>query len=374
MLNPGSKIIVGMSGGVDSSVTAYLLKQQGFDVCGVFMKNWEDDTDGFCPAETDFADAKAVAQSLAIPIHAVNFSDEYWTRVFNYFLDEYQAGRTPNPDILCNREIKFKAFLQYALDQGAARIATGHYARLEQTITGVKLLKGIDTNKDQSYFLSALNQQQLSKSLFPLGTLTKPQVRALAAELKLTNHAKKDSTGICFIGERKFKTFLQEYLLNKPGPIATTDSRILGEHQGLMYYTLGQRQGLNIGGLRDANGQPWYVVDKDMNTNTLIVAQGTNHPRLYASGLICHSINWIEQTPPLPLTCHAKIRYRQQDTACTLSSHPQGYQVHFDEPQRAITPGQFVVFYQEDECLGGGVIECVTDRCADNTATSATPP
>lgn len=356
MIKPGCKIIVGMSGGVDSSVTAALLKQQGYAVTGLFMKNWQDD-DEACSAAEDFADAQAVAQKLEIPLSAVNFSDEYWDKVFQTFLQEYQAGRTPNPDILCNKEIKFKAFLDHAMDLGADYIATGHYARRQQHDDESKLLKGIDNSKDQSYFLCALNQTQLAKSLFPIGDICKTEVRKIAEKLNLINHAKKDSTGICFIGERKFRSFLQQYLLTQPGDIVTTEPTVIGQHNGLMYYTIGQRQGLNIGGRQDASDEPWYVLEKDCENNLLIVGQGVNHPRLFSSELICHHIHWIRQTPTLPYACHVKCRYRQHDVACRVEEHQSGYRVIFNEPQRAITPGQYAVFYDGDECLGGGVIE-----------------
>lgn len=374
MIKPNCKIIVGMSGGVDSSVAAHLLKQQGYQVSGIFMKNWEaEDDDQYCSAEQDYADAKAVADKLEIPLTSINFSEAYWDKVFQTFLAEYQAGRTPNPDILCNKEIKFKAFLNYALEQGADYIATGHYARIQREGT-TKLLKGLDDNKDQSYFLAALNHTQLERSLFPLGEIKKTDVRKIAADLGLVNSAKKDSTGICFIGERRFRTFLQEYLLTQPGDIVTTDGQVIGRHHGLMYYTLGQRQGLDIGGRKDASPDPWYVLDKDLKTNQLIVGQGGQHPRLFASGLICHDINWINQAPSLPYRCKAKARYRQADVDCQIQACDAGFQVLFDQPQRALTPGQFAVFYQGEECLGGGVIERITHRLDTQTAIPESKP
>ncbi len=351
-------IIVGLSGGVDSAVSAYLLKQQGHHVEAIFMKNWEgDDTETYCPSTIDMEDAQAVADQLGIQLHLVNFADKYWEKVFSYFLDEYRAGRTPNPDILCNKEIKFRAFLDYAKNRGADFIATGHYVR--KTVTGnvTQLLKGNDDQKDQSYFLYALNESQLAQSLFPVGELTKQQVRAIASELKLKNHAKKDSTGICFIGERKFKTFLNDYLPAKRGPIVTITGETIGEHDGLMFYTMGQRQGLKIGGQKNKAELPWYVAEKDLAQNRLIVVQG-EHPALFKSTLTTSSIHWINQPPELPLRLTAKTRYRQPDQACVIEQvNSQEYRITFDQPQRAVTPGQSIVFYQHDICLGGGIIE-----------------
>ena len=353
-------IIVGMSGGVDSSVTALLLKEQGHHVEGVFMKNWEgDDTDTFCPASADMADAQHVCDQLQIELHRINFAAEYWERVFTIFLTEYKAGRTPNPDILCNKEIKFKAFLDYAKQRGADYIATGHYARCQAVDNQFQLLKGLDPQKDQSYFLHALNQEQLSQSLFPIGDLHKNTVRDIASKAGFVNHAKKDSTGICFIGEKKFKTFLNEYLPAQPGNIETTEGICIGKHDGLMFYTLGQRQGLKIGGLKNTSEAPWYVAGKDMQRNVLIIAQGQDHPSLFANSLIVSEIHWIQGIQPeLPLHVCAKTRYRQADQICVI--HPfseKQYKIDFMEPQRAITPGQSVVLYQDEQCLGGGVIE-----------------
>ena len=353
--HPPQHIIVGMSGGVDSSVAAYLLKQAGHRVEGIFMKNWEgDDTDTYCPATEDMADAQAVCDKLDIPLRMVNFASEYWENVFAYFLQEYRAGRTPNPDILCNKEIKFKAFLDYAKQAGADAIATGHYVRKD---TQHRLLKGNDPNKDQSYFLYALNESQLKDSLFPVGELPKTKVRAIAEEIGLINHAKKDSTGICFIGERKFKTFLNEYLPAKPGNIETLEGEVIGRHDGLMFYTIGQRQGLQIGGQKGKSELPWYVAHKDLPRNALIVVQG-EHPALFKSNLTCSQLTWTHHAPTLPITLMAKTRYRQADQPCTLSPLTDDqFIVHFENPQRAITPGQSIVFYQDDICLGGGIIE-----------------
>lgn len=354
--SPKKHIIVGMSGGVDSSVAALLLKQAGHHVEGVFMKNWEqDDTDTYCPASIDMADAQAVCDKLDIELHRVNFAEEYWERVFTHFLDEYKAGRTPNPDILCNKEIKFKAFLHYAKQRGADAIATGHYARISPEKT---LLKGLDTEKDQSYFLYALNEEQLSQSIFPIGELNKKSVRDIAQQAGFINHQKKDSTGICFIGERKFKTFLNDFLPAQPGNITTLDGTVIGQHDGLMFYTIGQRQGLKIGGRKHAADAPWYVVTKDQKNNTLIVTQGQNHPALYKQTLFTKKIHWINGAPnQFPLQVCAKTRYRQPDQACMISVVGENqYKIDFTEPQRAITPGQSIVFYQQATCLGGGII------------------
>ncbi len=353
------RIIVGMSGGVDSSVAAFLLKKAGHDVEGVFMKNWQgDDTETYCPAAKDLADAQSVCDQLQIPLQLVNFADMYWQRVFSHFLDEYRAGRTPNPDILCNKEIKFKAFLDYAKQRGADLIATGHYVRKNNIVERVQLLKGLDPNKDQSYFLHALSQEQIAASLFPIGDLEKTKVRMIAEKLGLKNHAKKDSTGICFIGERKFKQFLNDYLPAQPGPIQTLEGKTIGQHDGLMFYTIGQRQGLCIGGLKDSVEAPWYVAEKNIEQNTLVVVQGTDHPALFKSKLVASAIHWIDRTPRLPYLTKAKTRYRQPDQACKLEQQQDGkYLVTFAEPQRAVTPGQSIVFYDEDICLGGGIIE-----------------
>lgn len=352
-----AKVIIGMSGGVDSSVAAWLLREQGYQVEGLFMKNWEqDDSDGYCAAADDLADAQAVANQLGIPLHSVNFSQTYWDKVFAHFLREYELGRTPNPDVLCNREIKFDAFLQHALDLGADFIATGHYAQVRDGA----LYKAKDRDKDQTYFLHAVAPSALKQTLFPVGELLKDDIRRIAREQGLVTHDKKDSTGICFIGERRFKTFLNEFILAKPGPILDTRGEHLGSHDGLMFYTLGQRQGLGIGGRQDAGDDPWYVVDKDTQNNQLIVAQGQNHPRLYAQGLLCSPIHWLtpQDENALPLTCYAKTRYRQADQACVVSPESNGQHcVMFSEAQRAVTPGQYVVFYDRNQCLGGATIE-----------------
>ena len=323
------------------------------------MKNWdEDDGTDYCTAKEDLADAQAVAASLGIKLHSANFAAEYWDGVFEHFLAEYQSGRTPNPDILCNREIKFRAFLDYATELGADFIATGHYVRRDDSGERTALLKGLDPDKDQSYFLHQVGHRELSRSLFPVGDLAKPEVRKIAEQAGLTTARKKDSTGICFIGERRFKDFLQQYLPAQPGVIEDINGQALGEHQGLMYHTIGQRQGLGIGGLADRNAAPWYVVEKHVERNVLIVAQGNDHPRLYKHSLHASTLFWIsEQAPAFPLQCTAKVRYRQPDQNCVVTKTASGFLVEFDVPQRAITPGQSVVFYHNDTCMGGGIIE-----------------
>lgn len=359
------KVIVGMSGGVDSSVSALLLQQQGYHVEGLFMKNWdEDDGTEYCTAKDDLSDAQAVCDKLGIPLHTANFAAEYWDNVFEHFLSEYQAGRTPNPDILCNKEIKFKAFLDYALQLGADLIATGHYVRNQLDGERATLIKGLDNNKDQSYFLHAVSGKEIAKTLFPVGEISKPEVRRIAELHGLVTHDKKDSTGICFIGERRFKDFLEQYLPAKPGKIENTQGDIMGDHTGLMYHTIGQRQGLGIGGVKGASEEPWYVVDKDLERNVLIIAQGSQHPRLFKQGLFVTSIDWVNPfDETLPFSCKAKTRYRQADQDCTLERTERGYQVLFTEPQRAITPGQSVVFYKDDICLGGAIIEHAFNLC-----------
>ncbi|SQD80651.1 tRNA 2-thiouridine(34) synthase MnmA [Moritella yayanosii] len=362
-LNSTKKVIVGMSGGVDSSVSAYLLQQQGYQVEGLFMKNWEDDdNDEYCAAAEDLADAQAVCDKLGIELHAINFSAEYWDNVFEYFLAEYKAGRTPNPDILCNKEIKFKAFLQFASEVLAADyIAMGHYVSRRQKADGkFEMLRGLDSNKDQSYFLYTLDHVQVSRSLFPVGELEKPEVRRIAKEQGLITANKKDSTGICFIGERKFTEFLSKYLPAQPGKIESVDGEEIGEHQGLMYHTLGQRKGLHIGGMKNNNSQePWYVVDKDMERNVLLVAQGHNHPRLFSTGLMASQLHWVSREPlTQPLRCTVKTRYRQTDVPCLVTPIGEDQiEVTFDKPELAVTPGQSAVFYLDDVCLGGAIID-----------------
>lgn len=354
------KVIVGMSGGVDSSVAAWLLQEQGYQVEGLFMKNWEqDDREGYCAAATDLADAQAVCDQLNITLHTVNFSETYLQRVFQHFLSEYAKGRTPNPDVLCNKEIKFNAFLNHALSLGADWIATGHYAKVQSHNGLGTLHKAKDREKDQTYFLHAVDRRALAKTRFPVGDYLKSEIRAFAKQLGLATHAKKDSTGICFIGERRFKTFLNEYMLAQPGAITTPQGETIGRHDGLMFYTLGQRQGLGIGGIQGSQEEPWYVVDKQVATNTLVVAQGSQHPLLYAQGLICSQIHWLaDYQDKLPLTCYAKTRYRQTEQGCLISpeDNHQHY-VMFSNPQRAITPGQYVVFYDKNQCIGGAIIE-----------------
>jgi tRNA-uridine 2-sulfurtransferase len=353
-----SRIAVGLSGGVDSAVAALLLKRAGHRLTGVFMKNWDDDDEAdFCPAEQDLRDAREICERLDIELQTISFSAEYWNRVFRHFLEEYQAGRTPNPDILCNQEIKFRAFLDYALSRGAESIATGHYARVEKDGT-TRLLRSLDRTKDQTYFLHTLNQSQLARSRFPIGHLKKTAVRELAARAGFPNHAKKDSTGICFIGERRFREFLERYLPRRPGEIRTLEDEIIGRHQGLMFHTIGQRQGLGIGGRKASSGEPWYVADKDPLHNILRVVQGVDHPALFHRRLRASRLHWIAGFPPsLPLSCTARIRYRQPDQDCLLTPAPDGGIVEFRGPQRAVTPGQSVVFYDGEVCLGGGIIE-----------------
>ncbi|AUX93121.1 tRNA 2-thiouridine(34) synthase MnmA [Mixta gaviniae] len=359
--NSQKKVIVGMSGGVDSSVSAWLLQQQGYQVEGLFMKNWEeDDGEEYCTAADDLADAQAVCDKLGMKLHKVNFAAEYWDNVFEHFLEEYKAGRTPNPDILCNKEIKFKAFLEFAAeDLGADFIATGHYVRRQDSNGQSQLLRGLDGNKDQSYFLYTLSHQQIAQSLFPVGELSKPEVRRIAEDLELVTAKKKDSTGICFIGERKFRDFLGRYLPAQPGEIVTVDGQTVGEHQGLMYHTLGQRKGLGIGGLKESNDNPWYVVDKDVANNRLIVAQGADHPRLMSVGLIAQQLHWVDRQPlRAPLQCVVKTRYRQEDIPCVVTPlDDDRIEVRFEQPVAAVTPGQSAVFYLGEVCLGGGIIE-----------------
>ena len=354
------KIVVGLSGGVDSAVAALLLKRAGHDVVGLFMKNWEDDDDGeYCSTREDLIDAVSAAERIGIEIEAVNFAAEYRERVFASFLAEYRAGRTPNPDILCNAEIKFKAFLDHAVHLGAEKIATGHYARVEEREGRYRLLKGLDPGKDQSYFLHRLNQGQLARTLFPVGELHKSEVRRIAREAGLANHAKRDSTGICFIGERPFREFLSRYLPREPGPIVSAEGERVGEHVGLMYYTIGQRQGLGIGGRRDGGGEPWYVARKELETNTLVVVQGHDHPLLLRPALEAADASWVAGTPPAAngRALGAKTRYRQADAECDLAVESEAaFGLRFAAPQWAVTPGQSAVVYHGEECLGGGII------------------
>ncbi|WP_052365518.1 tRNA 2-thiouridine(34) synthase MnmA [Halotalea alkalilenta] len=370
---PTTKVIVGMSGGVDSSVTAALLLEQGHDVEGLFMKNWdEDDGTEYCTAKTDLADAQAVCDRLGIRLHTANFAAEYWDNVFEHFLAEYRAGRTPNPDILCNREIKFKVFLDYARMLGAELISTGHYVNSDEQ---GRLYKGLDANKDQSYFLHAVGHEALAKSLFPLGAMEKSEVRAIAERLGLATARKKDSTGICFIGERRFSDFLRQYLPAQPGAIETPQGERIGEHVGLMYYTIGQRQGLGIGGLANHPEAPWYVAGKDLERNVLVAVQGKHHPLLYADELLSEPVSWVAGQAPAGidggLTLTAKVRYRQRDQGCRVRlAADGGVRVEFDTPQRAITPGQSLVLYDGERCLGGAVIRqaLASDACRARVA------
>jgi tRNA-uridine 2-sulfurtransferase len=353
-----NKVVVGLSGGVDSSVAALLLDQQGYDVEGLFMKNWVDFAEeSECTIEEDRKDAQSVAGTVGIPFHEANFAMEYWDFVFKHFLDEYKAGRTPNPDILCNREIKFKAFLDHAMQLGGYMIATGHYARVEERDGIFHLLKGMDHNKDQSYFLYTLDQDQLSRTLFPLGDLPKPEVRRIAEQAGFITHDKKDSTGICFIGERRFREFLGRYIPAQPGQMKTPEGEVIGEHTGLMYYTLGQRQGLGIGGRKDSTGEPWFVAGKDMENKILYVVQG-DHAWLHSQNLKAEQLSWVSgNAPTFPCNAAAKTRYRQPDQPCIITQDDDGkIHVEFEYTQRAVTPGQSVVFYQDDVCLGGGII------------------
>lgn len=354
------RIIVGMSGGVDSSVAALLLKQQGYDVIGVFMKNWdEQDANGVCTATSDWDDVQDVCQTIGIPFYAVNFEKEYQDRVFSHFLEEYKKGRTPNPDVLCNREIKFKAFLEFAMKLGGDKLTTGHFVQSEIRAGHPVLLRGVDSRKDQSYFLYMLKEPQLAKAVFPVGGMTKAQVRAIAEENSLSVSAKKDSTGVCFIGERNFREFLQHYLPTQPGDMRTEAGETVGKHIGLAYYTLGQRKGLGIGGRGD--GRSWFVLEKDLQNNVLIVGQGEDHPRLYSRRVLASEPTWIAGQPPMPMgapyRCTAKFRYRQPDQAVTIVQNENEMIIEADEPQRAVTPGQSAVFYQGDQCLGGAIVE-----------------
>jgi tRNA-uridine 2-sulfurtransferase len=353
-------VVVGMSGGVDSSVAALVLKEQGYNVIGIFMKNWDEkDDDGACTATEDYEDVRRVCDQIGIPYYTVNFVKEYWDRVFTYFLDEYKKGRTPNPDVMCNKEIKFKAFLDYALKIGADYLATGHYAQVDFIDGEYKMLRAADSNKDQTYFLCQLGQHQLSKTMFPIGHLKKPELREIAVKYGLKTATKKDSTGVCFIGERNFHKFLGNYLPSQPGDIKTLTGQVLGKHDGLMYYTLGQRKGLGIGGI--GTGEPWFVVDKDLKKNILYVVQGEDHPALLSYGLEASDLNWVSDNKPEgTFKCIAKFRYRQPDQGVTVHMKADNScRVIFDEPQRAVTPGQEVVFYEGEACLGGGAINSI---------------
>jgi tRNA-uridine 2-sulfurtransferase len=354
------RVIVGMSGGVDSSVAAYLLKKEGYEVIGVFMKNWDDkNDDGVCTATEDFEDVKIVSNQLGIPYYSVNFEKEYWDNVFTYFMEELKLGRTPNPDVLCNSEIKFKAFIDFALSLDADYVATGHYARVNRENGEVTLLRGKDSNKDQSYFLSQLTSEQLSRVIFPLGELTKDEVRKIAKEIGLYTANKKDSTGICFIGERNFKSFLKNFLPAQPGEIRSINGEVLGQHDGLMYYTIGQRKGLGIGG--KGTPEPWFVVDKDLENNVLIVAQGKDNPALFSNGIIATNLSFINgDNSPRSFTCTAKFRYRQEDQKVRVHVRPDNTAlIEFEQPIKAVTPGQVAVFYDGDVCLGSGIIDTV---------------
>lgn len=355
--------MVGLSGGVDSAVAALLLKRQGYDVVGVFMKNWEEeDDDGVCTAAADYEDVRLVSDKIGIPYYTVNFAKEYRERVFSYFLDEYRRGRTPNPDVLCNSEIKFRAFLDLARTAEAEFLATGHYARTDRREGRVRLLRSPDANKDQTYFLAGLTQEQLTPVLFPVGELEKPEVRRIARACGLANAEKKDSTGVCFIGERNFKRFLMQFLPAQPGDMVDLSGKAVGKHDGLMYYTLGQRRGLNIGGRSDGNGESWFVIAKDLARNRLIVQQG-EHEELFSTGLTAGNVNWIAGAPLAErFCCTAKFRYRQADQKVEVRVRGEGADVLFASPQRAVTPGQWAVFYQGEECLGGGAIDAVTPQ------------
>lgn len=354
------RVVLGMSGGVDSSVAAILLKEQGYEVIGVFMKNWdEEDENGVCMADEDYKDVVSVAEQLGIPYYSINFVKEYWERVFEYFLSEYRLARTPNPDVMCNKEIKFKAFLEYAEKLGADYIATGHYARLIEDENGQKImLKGIDDNKDQTYFLSGLTQKQLEKVLFPLGDYKKSEIREIAQKYDLKTANKKDSTGICFIGERNFNEFLSKYIPAQKGDIVDINGKKLGIHNGLMYYTIGQRKGIGLGNSKDGTGEPYFVVDKKLETNELVVAQGDDK-LLYSKGLIANNFNFINSIK-FPFECGVKFRYRQKDVKAVISKiNDEEYRIDFEEPQRAVTLGQIAVIYNGDICLGGGIIDKV---------------
>jgi tRNA-specific 2-thiouridylase len=359
-VNSSTHVVVGLSGGVDSAVSAYLLKEQGYRVSGLYMVNWTEDEEGYCTAAQDYQDARAVCEELDIPLHRVDFSKEYRARVFERFLADYAAGKTPNPDVLCNREVKFQPFREHALRLGADFIATGHYARLAHGPDGPRLLRAADANKDQTYFLAAVERAMLERVLFPIGGLAKPEVRRLAQRAGLPNHRKRDSTGICFIGERPMREFLARYLQPAPGPIEDEAGRVLGEHPGLMFFTLGQRRGLRVGGRRGAAEKPWYVIGKDAARRALIVSQDEAHPRLFSRVLVTHPFHWIRRPEPLPAAPHARIRHRQALQECRAEPAADGrVRITFAQPQRAAVAGQYAVLYDGEECLGGGEIEAV---------------
>lgn len=373
-MTASERIIVGISGGVDSAVAALILQRQGHEVEGLFMKNWDDPDDaGHCPMQPDLEAARTVCDHLGIRLHQADFTVEYWNRVFEAFLAESRAGRTPNPDVLCNRTIKFEAFLDHALELGATAIATGHYARIADDGHGGRaLLRGRDPDKDQSYFLHAVRPRALARSRFPLGEIHKPQVRAMARAAGLPNHDRADSTGICFIGERRFRDFLGQYLPPRPGPMVTPEGDTVGEHAGLMFYTLGQRQGLGIGGGHGRSGEPWYVLAKSVEDNTLVVGQGHDHPMLFSGGLVSEPVNWVAgRAPELPLECEAQVRYRQRPFECRVDAAGDGLRVTFARPQRAVTPGQSLVLYRGARCLGGAVIAATTGVHRPATAPDA---
>ena len=359
-MNASTHVVVGLSGGVDSAVSAFLLKEQGYRVSGLYMVNWTEDEEGYCTAAQDYQDARAVCEELGIPLHRVDFSREYRARVFERFLADYAAGKTPNPDVLCNREVKFQPFREHALRLGADRVATGHYARLAHAADGPRLLRAADENKDQTYFLATVGRETLGRVLFPVGDLAKPEVRRIAQRAGLPNHRKRDSTGICFIGERPMREFLARYLQPAPGPIEDERGRALGEHPGLMFFTLGQRRGLRIGGTRGAREAPWYVIGKDPARRALVVSQDASHPRLLARALVTQPFHWIRRPEPLPRQLHARIRHRQALEACAAALlHDGRVQIEFAQPQRAAVAGQYAVLYDGEECLGGGEIETV---------------
>ena len=350
-------VVVGLSGGVDSAVTAWLLKEQGYRVSALFMVNWTEDEEGYCSSAEDFQSARAVCEELDIPLHRVDFSAEYRARVFDHFLADYRAGKTPNPDVLCNREVKFQPFREHALRLGADFVATGHYARIEQAADGPRLLRAADDNKDQSYFLAAVAREHFQRVLFPIGGLTKPMVREIARRAGLPNHRRKDSTGICFIGEREFRDFLSQYLKPDPGPIEDAAGRVIGEHRGLMYYTLGQRRGLAIGGQRGAREAPWYVIGKEAGRNALLVSQEADHPRLMSRCIVTAPFQWVRRPERLDQTFQARIRHRQALQECSVQLLPDGaLEANFAQPQRAAAAGQYLVLYDDEECLGGGEI------------------